>query len=100
MIKRSHHNLLCILAVLAVSALPTIPCFAQTETSPTPQLSVHWEELSASDFREGSHRSEGTFPLRCEILEKHGLHLPIGTDLLDVRHAALHAAEQEYAVVF
>jgi creatinine amidohydrolase len=34
------------------------------------------------------------------ILEKHGPHLPLGTDLLDVRYAALHAAEQEYAVVF
>ena len=31
---------------------------------------------------------------------KHGPHLPLGTDLLDVRYAALHAAEQEYAVVF
>jgi creatinine amidohydrolase len=34
------------------------------------------------------------------ILEKHGPHLPIGTDLLDVRHAALAAAQKEYAVVF
>jgi creatinine amidohydrolase len=34
------------------------------------------------------------------IIEKHGPHLPLGTDLLDVRYAALHAAEQEYAVVF
>ena len=34
------------------------------------------------------------------ILEKHGPHLPIGTDLLDVRYAVLHAVQQEYAVVF
>jgi creatinine amidohydrolase len=34
------------------------------------------------------------------ILEKHGPHLPLGTDLLDVRYASLHAAEQEYVVVF
>jgi creatinine amidohydrolase len=100
MINRFHHNLLCILAVLAVSALPTLPCYGQTQTSPTPQLSVHWEELTASDFREGIHRSQGTCLLPFGILEKHGPHLPIGTDLLDVRHAALHAAEQEYAVVF
>jgi len=33
-------------------------------------------------------------------LEKHGPHLPLGTDLLNVRYAALHAAEQEYAIVF
>jgi creatinine amidohydrolase len=33
-------------------------------------------------------------------MEKHGPHLPIGNDLLNVRYAALHGAEQEYAVVF
>jgi creatinine amidohydrolase len=69
---------------------------AQAET----KLSVHWEELTAADFREGIHRSQGTCLLPFGILEKHGPHLPLGTDLLDVRYAALHAAEQEYAVVF
>ena len=64
------------------------------------KLSVHWEELTASDFREGIQRSQGTCLLPFGILEKHGPHLPLGTDLLDVRYAALHAAEQEYAVVF
>ena len=29
-----------------------------------------------------------------------GPHLPLGNDLLNVRYAALHGAEQEYAVVF
>jgi len=57
-----------------------------------PKLSVHWEELTAADFREGIHRSQGTCLLPFGILEKHGPHLPLGTDLLDVRYAALHAA--------
>ncbi|HLV89071.1 MAG TPA: creatininase family protein [Candidatus Sulfotelmatobacter sp.] len=64
------------------------------------KLSVHWEELTAADFREGIRRSQGTCLLPFGILEKHGPHLPLGTDLLDVRYAALHAAEEEYAVVF
>src|SRR5580658_8732968 len=68
--------------------------------TPAAKLSVHWEELTASDFREGIQRSQGTCLLPFGILEKHGPHLPLGTDLLDVRYAALHAAEQEYAVVF
>ena len=34
------------------------------------------------------------------ILEKHGQHLPLGTDLLNVRYASLQATSQEYAVVF
>src|SRR5271157_2142338 len=77
------------------------PQFARAQnTPPAMKLSVHWEELTASDFREGIHRSQGTCLLPFGILEKHGAHLPLGTDLLDVRYAALHAAEQEYAVVF
>src|SRR6202042_1401914 len=68
--------------------------------TPSSQLSVHWEELTAADFREGIHRAQGTCLLPIGILEKHGPHLPLGTDLLDVRYATLHAAEKEYAVVF
>lgn len=64
------------------------------------KLSVHWEELTAADFEQGIKRSGGTCVLPFGILEKHGPHLPLGTDLLDVRYAALHAAEQEYAIVF
>jgi creatinine amidohydrolase len=69
-------------------------------SSPSSKLSVHWEELTASDFREGIRRSQGTCLLPFGIIEKHGPHLPLGTDLLDVRYAALHAAEREYAIVF
>ena len=72
---------------------------AQASSSQS-KLSVHWEELTASDFRDGIHRAQGTCLLPFGILEKHGPHLPLGTDLLDVRYSALHAAEQEYAVVF
>jgi creatinine amidohydrolase len=72
---------------------------AQSTSSQT-KLSVHWEELTAGDFREGIHRSQGTCVLPFGILEKHGPHMPLGTDLLDVRYAALHAAEKEYAIVF
>lgn len=70
--------------------------FARTQQ----KLSVHWEELTAEDFAKGIQKSGNTCILPFGILEKHGPHLPLGTDLLDVRYAALHAAEQEYAVVF
>ena len=74
--------------------------FSTTLSWPQTKLSTHWEELTASDFREGIRQSQGTCLLPFGILEKHGPHLPLGTDLLDVRYAALHAADQEYAVVF
>ncbi len=64
------------------------------------KLSPKWEELTAADFRQAIAESKGTCLLPFGILEKHGPQLPLGTDLLNVRYAALHAAEQEYAVVF
>jgi creatinine amidohydrolase len=82
------------LIVLIGLLLSTTPVWAQAK------LSAHWEELTAADFREAIHQSQGTCLLPFGILEKHGPHLPLGTDLLNVRYAALHAAEQEYAVVF
>jgi creatinine amidohydrolase len=72
---------------------------AQT-TSPQPKLSAQWEELTGPDFVEAIKRSQGTCLLPFGILEKHGPHMPIGTDLINVRYVALHAAEQQYAVVF
>ena len=64
------------------------------------KLSTKWEELTAEDFRAAIQQSKGTCLLPFGILEKHGPHLPLGTDLLNVRFAALHAAQQEFAVVF
>src|SRR5438045_1393165 len=70
------------------------PCWPQAN------LSVHWEELTAGDFRNGIQQSQGTCLLPFGILEKHGPHLPLGTDLLNVRYLSLTAVAQEFAVVF
>jgi creatinine amidohydrolase len=74
--------------------------FVTTFTKAQSQLSVKWEELTAADFRDAIQQSKGTCLLPFGILEKHGPHLPLGTDLLNVRYVSLHAAAQEYAVVF
>jgi creatinine amidohydrolase len=83
-----------ILIALAMAVLCTSPGWTQAK------LSVHWEELTAAEFRSAIELSKGTCLLPFGILEKHGPHLPLGTDLLKVRYEVLHAAEQEYAVVF
>src|SRR6266568_1158087 len=59
------------------------------------KLSVHWEELTAADFRDAITRAQGTCLLPFGIMEKHGPHLPLGNDLLNVRYVALNAAQQE-----
>ena len=63
-------------------------------------LSVHWEELTAGDFVKAIDQAKGVCLLPFGILEKHGPHLPLGTDLINVRYTVLHAAAEEYAVVF
>ena len=80
--------------LLLLFALSTASLSAQQ------RLSTHWEELTAADFRQAIELSKGTCILPIGILEKHGPHLPLGTDLLNVRYASLHAAEKEFAVVF
>jgi creatinine amidohydrolase len=84
------------IALLACIAVLTAVYPAQGQAA----HSVRWEELTSAEFRDAIVQAQGTCLLPFGILEKHGPHLPLGTDLLDVRYAALHAAEQNYAVVF
>ena len=86
-------------SLLSMTALVASTLGAQAPAAQS-RLSVHWEELTAGDFRDAITRAQGVCLLPFGIMEKHGPHLPIGNDLLNVRYAALHGAEQEYAVVF
>src|SRR5438874_10804844 len=63
-------------------------------------LSTKWEELTGPDFVKAIQQSQGTCLLPIGILEKHGAHLPLGNDLINVRYVSEHAAAEEYAVVF
>lgn len=86
------------LLFLSVFCVPVL--LSQSPPSSPATLSVHWEELTAADFKAAITRAQGTCLLPFGILEKHGPHLPLGNDLLNVRYVALNAAQQEYAVVF
>jgi creatinine amidohydrolase len=87
-------NLQKVFSIAILFAAFAAAAMAQTD------LSTRWEELTGPDFIKAIHRSQGTCLLPFGILEKHGAHLPLGTDLLNVRHVSLAAAQQEYAVVF
>jgi len=88
-----YKSLLLSITILGVSTL-------QAQTPAPPKLPVQWEELSAAEFKDGIARAQGTCLLPFGIMEKHGPHLPLGNDLLNVRYVALNAAQQEYAIVF
>ena len=81
-------RLLLILLLLSVSV-------AAQEVLPS-----RWDELTASDWPKAQEKAAYTCLLPIGILEKHGPHMPMGSDLIHVREWAARAARQEYAVVF
>jgi len=62
--------------------------------------SVLWEELTSKEFEASVVKSQGLCVLPIGVLEKHGDHLPLGTDMHIVTAVAKKAAEQTFAVVF
>jgi creatinine amidohydrolase len=87
-----HRNL-----ILPFALIVALTSFTNAQT---PKLSPKWEELTGPDFVQAVRQSQGVCVLPFGIIEKHGPHLPLGTDLLDVRFAVMNAVQQEYAVVF
>ncbi len=63
-------------------------------------LPSRWDELTASDWPKALERSNHTAILPIGVLEKHGPHAPIGSDLIHAREWAARVAKLEYAVVF
>jgi creatinine amidohydrolase len=81
------------LAVAIVSLFCCAPAHAQS-------LHSRWDELTASDWPKALQQSDSTCILPIGILEKHGPHVPIGSDLIQVRERAARATRKEYAVIF
>lgn len=63
-------------------------------------LSFKMEELTSPKFAQAVEAAEGVCIIPIGILEKHGPHLPLGTDLYESREIAFTAASREYAIVF
>ncbi|KAF0236255.1 MAG: hypothetical protein FD181_2908 [Prolixibacteraceae bacterium] len=66
----------------------------------TQEIPFRYEELTTPDFVKAVEKSAKTCIIPIGVMEKHGSHLPLGTDLFLSREYALRAAEKEYTVVF
>ena len=64
------------------------------------ELPSRWDELTAGDWPKAQERAAYTCILPIGILEKHGPHVPLGSDLIMAREWSARAARQEYVVVF
>lgn len=59
-----------------------------------------WENLREEEFKDAIEQSRGVCIVPVGCLEKHGQHLPVGTDVIHVTEIARLAAEKETACVF
>lgn len=59
-----------------------------------------WENLREEEFENAIKESKGLCILPVGCLEKHGQHLPVGTDVIHITEIAKRAAEIETAMVF
>lgn len=64
------------------------------------EIPNHWAELTASDWPLALEKSSKTIILPIGVLEKHGPHVPIGSDLIKIREWTDRATKKEYAVIF
>ncbi len=85
--------------VLTAAAVLSLAA-AETPRLAADSLPTRWDELTASDWPKAQEKAAYTCILPIGILEKHGPHAPIGSDLIHAREWAARATKQEYAVVF
>jgi creatinine amidohydrolase len=83
-------------------AIPLLFCMFNliAQTKPESKFSSSYDELTAPEFVKAVKQSSGVCLLPLGILEKHGPHLPLGTDIFECRKVAFTAAAQEYCIVF
>ena len=59
-----------------------------------------WENILANDFKAAVEEAKGVCVVPIGCVEKHGAHLPLGTDIVPPTQMAIRAAEKEPVVVF
>lgn len=87
-------------AFSALALFLLLPLIGQTQEPEKGQLPYLWNELTAPEFIKAVDHSGGVCLLPAGVIEKHGAHLPLSTDLILAREIASRGAELEYAIVF
>ncbi|MDR2969964.1 MAG: creatininase family protein [Tannerellaceae bacterium] len=64
-----------------------------------PALPTFWEDLTSPDFKDAVAKAGGVCIVPIGVYEKHGPHLPLGTDVIRAKEMCRRAAEQEYCIV-
>jgi creatinine amidohydrolase len=86
------------LVIILLMLLPASVLLSQ-QANPT-SLPCKMEELTSPQFAKAVELAGGVCIIPIGIIEKHGPHLPLGTDLFEARETATEAAKKEYAIIF
>ncbi|MGE5457640.1 MAG: creatininase family protein [Methanococcaceae archaeon] len=93
---KTTYFFLALISVLIFNNTQTVAAATDSTTS----VPIRYEEITSPDFVRAVAQSASTCIIPFGILEKHGPHLPLGTDLLDARELALRAASKEYTIIY
>src|SRR4030095_11406800 len=79
------------LSMKRITAFLFVLCFAISIClqATAQKLPARWDEITAADWNNAITKSNKTCILPIGILEKHGPHVPVGSDLIRVREYAL-----------
>jgi creatinine amidohydrolase len=80
------------LIIILMLMLPASVLLSQQTT--TTGIPFKMEELTSPQFAKAVELSGGVCIIPLGIIEKHGPHLPLGTDLFEAREAATAAAKK------
>ena len=86
------------ITIILMLILPAPVLFCQ-QTTPA-GIPFKMEELTSPQFVKAVELSGGVCIIPLGIIEKHGPHLPLGTDMFESRETASTAAKTEYAIVY
>jgi len=86
------------ITIILMLILPAPVLFCQ-QTTPA-GIPFKMEELTSPQFVKAVELSGGVCIIPLGIIEKHGPHLPLGTDMFESRETAFTAAKTEYAIVY
>jgi creatinine amidohydrolase len=86
-----------LIAALLMFTLATIN-YGQSVTKS--DIPFKMEEITSPGFISAVEKAAGVCVIPIGIIEKHGPHLPLGTDLFEAREIAAAAAKKEYTIIF
>lgn len=86
------------ITIILMLMLPA-PVLLCQQTTPA-GIPFKMEELTSPQFVKAVELSGGVCIIPLGIIEKHGPHLPLGTDMFESRETAFTAAKTEYAIVY